>query len=98
MAGAGWLLMAVLWIGLIFAVVWALTALFPGLSGQGTAAPERPEETTRPKARTRRDRRGSGIGLAIARALVEAHGGDLRVESEGPGRGARFVLTLRTRP
>lgn len=37
---------------------------------------------------------GSGIGLTIARAIVEAHGGRLRAESDGPGRGARFVLSL----
>lgn len=37
---------------------------------------------------------GSGIGLTIARAITEAHGGTLRAESAGPGRGARFVLSL----
>lgn len=37
---------------------------------------------------------GSGIGLTIARAIVEAHGGRLRAESDGPGRGARFVVSL----
>lgn len=37
---------------------------------------------------------GSGIGLTIARALVEAHGGSLRAESEGAGRGTRFVVAL----
>ena len=37
---------------------------------------------------------GSGIGLAIARALVEAHGGQIRAESEGAGKGARFVVSL----
>jgi len=41
-----------------------------------------------------RDRGGSGIGLTIARAIAEAHGGTLRAESAGPGRGARFVLTI----
>ena len=39
---------------------------------------------------------GSGIGLAIARALVEAHGGRIRAESDGRGAGARFVVTLPT--
>lgn len=45
---------------------------------------------------TARDRRhgGSGIGLTISRALAEAHGGRLRASSDGPGRGARFVLEL----
>lgn len=45
-----------------------------------------------------RARGGSGIGLAIARALVEAHDGRLRAESDGPGTGARFVVTIPTRP
>ncbi|MFD8810686.1 sensor histidine kinase [Streptomyces sp. NPDC059627] len=37
---------------------------------------------------------GSGIGLTIARSLARAHGGDLVASSPGPGRGARFALTL----
>lgn len=41
---------------------------------------------------------GSGIGLAIARALVHAHGGTITVHSDGPGTGSRFVVELPRRP
>lgn len=41
---------------------------------------------------------GSGIGLTIARHLVEAHGGTIRAESAGPGRGATFTFTLPPAP
>ena len=37
---------------------------------------------------------GSGLGLAICRGIVEAHGGRIRAESDGPGLGARFTFTL----
>lgn len=48
---------------------------------------------------TARDRRhgGAGIGLAIAKAFADAHGGRLSALSEGPGRGSVFTLTLPVR-
>ena len=39
-------------------------------------------------------RAGAGLGLAICKGLVEAHGGRIRAESDGAGRGARFTFTL----
>ncbi len=37
---------------------------------------------------------GSGIGLAIVKALVEAHGGEVSAVSAGPGRGSIFTISL----
>ena len=39
---------------------------------------------------------GSGLGLAICKGIVEAHGGRIRAESDGPGLGARFTFTIPT--
>jgi len=46
------------------------------------------------KSRSRQSGGGSGIGLTIARALVEAHGGRIWVESKGDGLGSIFTFTL----
>ncbi len=40
------------------------------------------------------DAGGSGIGLTITLAIVQAHSGRIRAESQGAGHGARFVVTL----
>jgi signal transduction histidine kinase len=37
---------------------------------------------------------GSGIGLTIAKQLVEAQGGTIHAESAGPGKGSQFSFTL----
>ena len=37
---------------------------------------------------------GAGLGLAVCKGIVEAHGGRIRAESDGPGRGAVFTFTL----
>jgi two-component system CheB/CheR fusion protein len=37
---------------------------------------------------------GLGVGLTLARTLVELHGGTLTASSDGPGRGSEFVLRL----
>src|SRR4029077_7040954 len=39
------------------------------------------------------DKRGLGLGLAVAKAFVEMHGGRLSVES-APGRGSAFTIEL----
>ena len=37
---------------------------------------------------------GQGLGLSICKEIVTAHGGQIRAESEGPGRGSTFAFTL----
>jgi signal transduction histidine kinase/ABC-type multidrug transport system ATPase subunit len=49
-----------------------------------------------PRVRGRGDRAGAGLGLPIAKGIVEAHGGNL--EAVPVGRGARFVVTLPCEP
>lgn len=43
---------------------------------------------------SQRSYKGLGLGLAIARHLVELHGGTIQAESQGEGQGATFTLNL----
>jgi signal transduction histidine kinase len=43
---------------------------------------------------TRRDSGGTGMGLAIVRALLQAHGGSIALAEHGPPAGATLVLTV----
>ena len=49
------------------------------------------------RGETRSMRRGAGLGLAISRAILSAHGGEIHAES-GREKGARFVFTLPLAP
>ena len=38
--------------------------------------------------------RGTGLGLAVSKGLIESHGGTIKVESKGEGKGSAFTITL----
>jgi two-component system sensor histidine kinase BaeS len=65
--------------------------------GEGIAAEHLPhifERFYRADSARDRGRGGSGIGLAIVKALTEAHGGHISVASRGPGHGSTFTVVI----
>ncbi len=61
-------------------------------NGTGIAA-EHVAHVFAPFFTTKGEKNGTGLGLSIVKSIVEAHGGEIRVESQ-LGRGTRFVLEL----
>jgi signal transduction histidine kinase len=63
--------------------------------GHGIAASELPYIFDRfYQGQAGKNQKGTGIGLAISKMWVEAHGGEIHAESDGPGKGSRFWFTL----
>lgn len=66
-------------------------------TGIGIAAEELPqlfEKFKRARGANKVNTTGTGLGLYVAKQLVEGHGGTLRVESDGAGKGSRFIIEL----
>jgi signal transduction histidine kinase len=65
-------------------------------NGEGIRAEDLPrifESFYRGEKSRNRSTGGAGLGLAISRGIIRAHGGDIHVQSE-PGRGSQFTFTL----
>lgn len=72
--------------------VWFVEDNGPGIE------PEHRERVFDPFVRMDRVHKGSGVGLAIVRRIVEMHGGRVWIESGNDGQGTRVCFTLAGRP
>ncbi|HYO77397.1 MAG TPA: PAS domain S-box protein, partial [Thermoanaerobaculia bacterium] len=69
-------------------------------SGQGISAEFLPrvfDSLSQQRGSSTRAHGGLGLGLSIVRQLVQMHGGTVRAESEGEGKGATFTVSLPAR-
>ena len=64
-------------------------------TGEGISAADVPRLFDRFWQARKGERRGAGLGLAIAKGIVEAHGGRIWVDS-APGQGSTFAFTVPT--
>lgn len=67
-------------------------------TGQGIAAKDLPHIFDLFVRASSEQHGGFGIGLAVARRLIEQHGGAIEARSGGPGQGSEFVIRLPTVP
>lgn len=75
----------------------ALSVHDTGLGIPAGSIPHLFEPFYRVPEREHTEAEGTGLGLSIVKAIVDQHGGEIRVESE-PGRGSRFTVLLPLRP
>ena len=62
-------------------------------NGPGIALPDQ-EKIFGLFSKLNKEAEGTGVGLALVKKVVEIHGGEVWVESDGPGQGATFYFTL----
>jgi two-component system CheB/CheR fusion protein len=74
----------------------AITISDTGIGMSKDLLPRVFEMFTQAESATERHHGGLGIGLALARRLVEMHGGEITAHSDGPGKGSTFTITMPT--